>query len=128
MSNLLKRIKNERGSQLIEFLAVFPLIIFAFLLIWQMAMAAYTVVVSEAAARDGARVASVEGDYQTAVERSAYGLDVTSSLITGSSSYGKEVTVIVHAKMPMISIPFVGKLDYTIDADATIPVIEENDD
>lgn len=70
-------IKNQKGSQLIEFLAVFPLIVFSFLLIWQIALAAYSVVVIESSARDGARVAAVGGNYKAAVERSASGLVIT---------------------------------------------------
>lgn len=127
MISLKRRLNNERGSQLIEFLAVFPLIVFAFLLIWQMAMAAYTVVVSEGAARDGARVASVGGDYETAVERSAYGLNVKSDIDFATNSYGDEVTVFVKAQMPMISLPFVGKLNYTITSNATVPIIKDDD-
>jgi TadE-like protein len=129
MRHIKKYIKNERGSQLIEFLAVFPMIIFALLFIWQVALVAYAVVVSEAAARDGARVASVEGDYEAAVESSAYGLDLQSvSSSTGDSSYGKNVTVTVVTKVPTVSVPFLGKIDYDLKADATMPMEEDETD
>ena len=62
LKKIVNYMKNERGSQLIEFVAVFPLIIFAFLFVWQMALVAYTVVVAEGAARVVAGVAAVEGD------------------------------------------------------------------
>jgi hypothetical protein len=117
-----KYIRNEKGSQLIEFLAVFPMIIFALLFIWQVALVAYAVVVSEAAARDGARVASVDGDFEAAVESSAYGLDIQSVTSgTGSAGGYESVTVTVVTKVPTVSVPFLGKFDYNLKADATMP-------
>lgn len=119
-------IGNERGSQLIEFLAVFPMIVMALLFIWQMALVAYTVVVAEAAARDGARVAAVGGDYEAAVERAAYGLDVSSNSYSSSTDYGEEVTVTVTASIPSIKIPFIGKIEETLTADASMPKEDED--
>lgn len=121
-----KYIKNEKGSQLIEFIAVFPMILMALLFIWQVALIAYTVVVAEAAARDGARVAAVGGDYITAVERAAHGLHVTSSASEGNTSYGKEVTVTVKATVPTISIPFIGRFEHELQTSASMPK-EESD-
>lgn len=130
LKRLVKLAREERGSQLLEFVAMFPLIIFAFLFIWQMALAAYTVVVAEGAARDGARVAAVgasAGDVQAAVNRSAYGLNVTSS-VSGprSTSYGREITVEVNAQMLTIKVPIINELDLTITSRATMPY--EGDD
>lgn len=121
MKHWRRRIRNERGSQLIEFLAVFPMIVMALLFIWQMALVAYTVVVTEAAARDGARVAAVDGDYKAAVRRAAHGLDVSSSKSTGSTSYGEEVTVRVTATIPSIKIPLIGRIEKDVTADASMP-------
>lgn len=127
---LVKLVREERGSQLLEFVAMFPLIIFAFLFIWQMALAAYTVVVLEGAARDGARVAAVganASEVEAAVNRSAYGLNVTSN-VSGphSTSYGKEITVEVSAQMLTIQVPIINELDFTITSRATMPY--EGDD
>ncbi|SDH74863.1 TadE-like protein [Alteribacillus persepolensis] len=133
MRHLLKYVKNERGSQLIEFVAVFPLIIFAFLFVWQMALVAYTVVVAEGAARDGARVAAVAGiedpAVDTAVHNSARGLDVLDipKNVT-ASSYGEEVSVNVDVALKTINVPFVGELDYEITGSATMPYESEEDD
>ncbi|WP_035178353.1 TadE/TadG family type IV pilus assembly protein [Alkalihalobacterium bogoriense] len=125
MKNIKKYIHNEKGSQMIEFLAVFPLIIFALLFIWQVALIAYSVVVTEAAARDGARVAAVHDDYNQAVNNSAFGLDVTNVTRTESSgSYGAEVTVSVTTRVPVVQLPFIGAGNYTITSDATMPLEE----
>ncbi|SFE74268.1 TadE/TadG family type IV pilus assembly protein [Alteribacillus iranensis] len=133
MNHLLKYVKNERGSQLIEFVAIFPLIIFAFLFVWQMALAAYTFVVAEGAARDGARVASVSGIGDTeaiasSVQQSARGLDVLGiSPSVSSGSYGEEVHVDIEVALKTINVPFVGELDYEITGTATMPYeYEEN--
>ena len=48
-------VKNERGSQALQFLGLFPLVILSMLIIWQVGLISYTVVVAEAAARDGAK-------------------------------------------------------------------------
>jgi len=57
------RIKNvlcdERGSQALEFTALLPLVVFIILFLVQGAIAAYTMVVASATARDGARYYSV---------------------------------------------------------------------
>lgn len=126
MTKIKKYVKNEKGSQLIEFLAVFPMIVMALLFIWQVALVAYTVVVAEAAARDGARVAAVDGDYASAVDRAAYGLQVSSSKSEGEASYGPEVTVTVKAVVPTMNIPFLGKFEHELEADASMPK-EETD-
>ncbi|GIN58129.1 hypothetical protein J8TS2_24480 [Lederbergia ruris] len=128
LKNVKKYIKNEKGSQLIEFLAVFPMVVMALLFIWQVALVAYTVVVAESAARDGARVASVGGDYSAAVDRSAHGLEVSSSLSEGTTSYGKEVTVTVNATVPSIKIPLIGRFEHELKANASMPKEEEEED
>ncbi|MDA3129152.1 hypothetical protein GJS40_03625 [Aliibacillus thermotolerans] len=125
LKKIVNYMKNERGSQLIEFVAVFPLIIFAFLFVWQMALVAYTVVVAEGAARDGARVAAVEGDggaVYSRVESSAGGLDVLNVNTTRSSgAYGDEVQVEVTVALKTIDVPFIGEFDYDITREATMP-------
>jgi hypothetical protein len=124
LRSIQRRLYEESGSQTVEFVAAFPFIVFSFLFIWQMALAAYTLVVSEAAARDGARVAAVGGDFHTAVRNAAYGLTIVE--ISPSSPpdlyTDEEVTVTVKAKVPVIDVPFIADLDYTITSDATMPV------
>ncbi|MCM3113223.1 TadE/TadG family type IV pilus assembly protein [Lederbergia lenta] len=127
MKSLKGYMRNERGSQLIEFMAVFPMIIMALLFIWQVALVAYTVVVAESAARDGARVAAVGGDYGSAVDRAAHGLQVSSSVSEGMTSYGEEVTVTVKATVPTIKIPLIGRFEHELTADASMPKEEEED-
>ncbi|WP_408011557.1 TadE/TadG family type IV pilus assembly protein [Pseudalkalibacillus sp. A8] len=121
MKRFRKLVKNERGSQLIEFVAVFPMVILAMMIIWQMALVAYTVVVTEAAARDGARAAAVEGNAEEVAKRSAGNLKLES---VNTEKGDEDVTVTVVANVPTVSIPFVGRLDFTFDADATIPIEE----
>ncbi|WP_416148242.1 TadE/TadG family type IV pilus assembly protein [Salipaludibacillus sp. HK11] len=131
MQKICKRyVKNEKGSQTIEFVAIFPLIILSFLLIWQIALVAYAIVVTEAAARDGARTASVNGDYRTVIERSAYGLDIVNEpeMSLGSSSYGEEVTITVETKVPVIQMPFIKNIEQTITSNATMPYEGEEED
>lgn len=103
------------------------MIVMALLFIWQVALVAYTVVVAESAARDGARVAAVGGEFEDAVERAAYGLDVSSESFTSGTAYGEEVTVTVTATIPSIKIPFIGRIEQDLTADASMPKEEEDD-
>ncbi|GAK06095.1 septum site-determining protein [Geomicrobium sp. JCM 19037] len=134
MINIRKAIRNERGSQLLEFLAIFPLIIFAFLFIWQMALAAYSIVIAEVSARDGARVAAIMEDFsggevEYAVNQAAKSLEVRNvNVKEGSTSYGREVTVEVQVQMRTIDVPFIGELDFPITGDATMPYEVDDDD
>ncbi|WP_134687250.1 TadE/TadG family type IV pilus assembly protein [Brevibacillus migulae] len=113
-----KVIKEQRGSLTIEFIAMFPFIIFAFMLFWQIALVGFTLVVTEAAARDGARVAAVGGAYETAVKNAISGLQLEDIDKNGSSD---EVTVTVSTKVPVVKIPLISDLHFTITRDATMP-------
>lgn len=126
MINALKHLNNQRGSQVIEFMAVFPLVIFAFLFIWQMALGAYSYVVAENSARDGARVAAVSenhGAISDAVHEAAYGLEVESisAPVVSSTAHGEEVHLSVDVQMATIDVPFIGELDFTMTGEATMP-------
>ncbi|UTR11088.1 pilus assembly protein [Evansella sp. LMS18] len=130
MRKIIKRYTgNEKGSQTIEFVAIFPLLIFAIFFVWQVSLVAYALVVTEAAARDGARAASVEGDYVQAVENSAVGLQLagTPTRSIGSSGYGEEVTVTVVTKVPFIQMPILNNLDQNITRSVTMPYEGESD-
>ncbi|WP_164668238.1 TadE/TadG family type IV pilus assembly protein [Virgibacillus doumboii] len=116
-----KYIKNERGSQLLEFVGMFPMIIIAALVAWQILMVGYTMVVGEAAARDGARVASVDGNYQDAAKKSASGLYVSSS----KSETGDSVEVSVTVKAPTLKIPIWDNPNIEFETSAIMPVEDE---
>lgn len=113
-------IRNEEGSQTIEFVALFPLIIISFLFVWQMALIAYALVVTEGAARDGARAAAVDGDYNRVVERSVYGLEVTNVTRTFSED-NTEVTIRLETRLPILNIPMINQIQETITSEVTMP-------
>ncbi|TRM12068.1 pilus assembly protein TadE [Lentibacillus cibarius] len=121
-----KYLKNERGSQTLEFVGMFPLIVIAALVAWQILMAGYTMIVGEAAARDAARVASVDGNYEQAARNSASGLYVSSR----KSDLGDSVEVTVTTKVPTLKIPIWENPNFEIEASAIMPVDsgEEDDD
>lgn len=83
-------------------------------------------IVGEAAARDAARVASVDGDYEQAAENSASGLYVSSQ----RADLGDSVEVTVTTKVPTLKIPIWDNPNFEIEASAIMPVEsgeEEND-
>ncbi|RPF50077.1 hypothetical protein [Aquisalibacillus elongatus] len=124
MKKWYKHIKTERGSQVVEFIGTFPLIIISALVAWQILMAGYTMIIGEAAARDAARVASVGGDYEVAAQNSASGLYVSSQL----SDEGDYVEVSVKTKVPTIKIPIWENPNFEIESSAIMPKEPEDEE
>lgn len=61
-----KILKNEKGSQSIEFLGILPFYFLFFLLLWQVVASGYTVINMKAAASDAAQVYAMSKDeYET---------------------------------------------------------------
>jgi len=115
--------RDDRGSQTVELVALFPFILFVFLFVWQVGLAAYTVVVAESAARDGARVAASArgGDnrYEEAIRHSAYGLTIRQ---IDKEEDDDRVTVALTVDMVNVRLPLINRaieLQYT--ARATMP-------
>lgn len=78
---------------------ILPIILLMFAAIMQFASIAVAKVTAEAAAMDGARMAIVDGDYQTAVRKVAGRYDSYSSNLSSGSDY---VTVKVEIRAPVI--------------------------
>lgn len=113
---------NEQGSQTLEFAALFPLVVVTILIMWQFALAAYAVVVGNAAARDAARVAAVEGDWATAARRAATGFVIEVDDPDYSSvSFGRAVTVRVRIRIPTLPLPFLRERRIFAETAATMP-------
>lgn len=55
---MLKVLRNHRGSYIIEFMALSPLLILVGLMVWQFAVAGYGILKVQVAARDGVRIAA----------------------------------------------------------------------
>ena len=121
-----KLLNNEKGSQSIEFVAMFPLVILAFLIIWQVALIAFSVVVAESAARDGARAASVhDPDWENVTRKSAYGVKILS--ISGGPG-PDEARVEVKVQAPIVALPLISEMKFSFAMDAVMPMEEEPDD
>lgn len=96
-------LREERGSQAIEFVAVLPLFLFMVIIVWQFALAATAKVTAEAAAMDGARMAIVSDDrkdVEAAVSKVAYRYDHTVALSTDEAE--GYVTVRVTLQVPLL--------------------------
>jgi hypothetical protein len=120
-----KHVQNEKGSQAIEFLAMFPLVILGMLIIWQVALIAYSIVVAESAARDGARAAAIhDEEWKQVARNSAFGVHVAS--VTGGPG-DEEARVEVKVKAPIISLPLIDEMKFDFTADAVMPMEEKAD-
>lgn len=104
----MRYIRNERGSQLIEFAGILPLFLLMILIVVQFALAASAAVTAKAAAMDGARVAitreGFDEHYKQAVNNVASGYNVT-SITRSESSDGlfEYVTVKVTMEVPLLN-------------------------
>jgi len=124
MKSIKKYIKNERGSQAIEFLAMFPLIILAILIIWQICLIAFSLVVAESAARDGARAAAIhDPNWQQVAIKSASGLKVK---VTGGPGT-EEAHVFIEVEAPIVKLPLISEIEFSYTVDAVMPMEEESD-
>lgn len=113
---------DERGSQALEFVALFPLMLITILVMWQFALAAYTLVVAEAAVRDGARAAAVGAGWQEAAERAAAGLLVeVEAPEYSATTYGEAVTLRLRVRLPMVPLPVLRDREVWARASATMP-------
>ncbi|RTR36327.1 hypothetical protein EKG37_01865 [Robertmurraya yapensis] len=126
LKGIFKRyIKNERGSQAIEFVAMFPLIILSILIIWQIGLIAFSLVVGESAARDGARAAAIhDPDWRAVAERSASGIKVEVSGGPGTV----DAHVFVKITAPIVKLPLIGDMEFTYTVDAVMPMEDDTDE
>jgi len=95
-----RKIRNERGSQLLEFVGILPLFLLMIIIVIQFAMAASAAVTAKAAAMDGARVAITDNgnEYITAVQNVASSYQIT-SVSKSESSDGMFTYVTVHVTL-----------------------------
>ncbi len=100
MVKMFRYLRNQRGSQAIEFVAILPLFTLVVLVVLQFAMAATAKVTAEAAAMDGARMAMVDGDYDGAARKVAQKYSVTS---VSKQDDGEYVTVSVTLQVPLLN-------------------------
>jgi hypothetical protein len=117
--------REQRGSQTLELAALLPILVLTALVIWQVTLAAYTVVVAEAAARDAARAAAVGNDPVNAARRAVTGLSVRVQCIPDDCSgrdngFGPEVTVSVTVIAPTVA-PFLRQWPIPITRQVTMP-------
>lgn len=108
-----RRSVRERGSTLVEFLAVLPFALSFVMLLWQLVLAAYCLVMAEASVRDAARSASARtatAAVTAIAEQNAagmlIGLTVDSDSITAAGTTVPVVKVKGSFQVPML-VPWV---------------------
>ncbi|WP_313798382.1 pilus assembly protein [Cytobacillus sp.] len=57
-----KLLKNERGSAIIEFISMVPLVLLLMMILWQFLVAGYAVIITQSAANEAAKTYSVTKD------------------------------------------------------------------
>ena len=111
-------IKSQDGSQILEFVVLIPFFIIIVLIIWQFALAGYTMVVAAAAAQNGARAAAAGNDGVAAASKTAYGFKTKVT----EEKKPAEVTIKVTLEVPLIKIAFLEGRRVPVSSTATMPL------
>lgn len=113
-SHLWRLARDERGVELIEFLAFVPVTFLILLVAWQFILVGYTGIAAAGAAREGARAAVTLEDIDRAVTWGSPGFDGRRrwTVTGGCPPYaGNPVTVQVWLEIPHVVFPFIGALN-----------------
>jgi hypothetical protein len=100
---------NERGVEIVEFIGIMPLMLAIGLLVWQVMVFLHVPMHTTYAAREGARTAAAYEDARGAVSR-VVGGSYDYQVSAGSCAPGSPVRVRVRLRVPMIEIPYIGRL------------------
>lgn len=114
-------LKDDKGSQTLEFVALIPFFLIMMLMVWQFGLVAYTMVVAESAAHDGARAAAAGNNGVRAAKKTAYGFKVEAR----EKKDATEVSYTVILDVPMVKLPFLSEGKITMTGRATMP-LEKN--
>jgi pilus assembly protein CpaE len=105
------RLSDERGVEIVEFLGIMPLLLMIGLIIWQFLIVGHTMLITESAAREGARAAAAHKDCNFAVYKAIglkaipiYWPDIQCGRCSGS---GGPVEVTVRLRIPIVPNPWV---------------------
>jgi hypothetical protein len=100
---------DERGVEIIEFIGIMPLMLAIGLLVWQVLVFLHVPMHTTFAAREGARTAAAYEDAHGAVSR-VVGASYDYQVSAGSCTPGSPVRARVRLRVPMIEIPYIGRL------------------
>jgi hypothetical protein len=100
---------DERGVEIVEFIGIMPLMLAVGLLVWQVIVFLHVPMHTTYAAREGARSAAAYEDARGAVSR-VVGGSYDYRVSAGSCTPGSPVRVRVRLRVPMIDIPYIGRL------------------
>lgn len=116
------RLRRQNGAGTLELIGLLPLLLVAVLVMWQFTLGAYTLVVAEAAVRDGARAAADGSDARAAAQTSAGDLAV----VVEDPAYQRrgelcQVTLRLSARVPLAPASLIRGAGLTIARQAIMP-------
>jgi hypothetical protein len=100
---------DQRGVEIVEFIGIMPLMLAIGLLVWQVMVFLHVPMHTIYAAREGARAAAAYEDAHGAVSR-VVGGSYDYRVSAGSCAPGSPVRVRARLRVPMIEIPYIGRL------------------
>ena len=108
---MIHRFRNNRGSSSVEFIAILPFFILLGLVVWQFAVIGYAILNTQAAARDGIRVASTvwQTDPARQAAKKSFGQSTSYYSLTKVDveidKVNSEATLTVHSSIYPVLIP-----------------------
>ncbi|MBS4193292.1 pilus assembly protein [Bacillus sp. FJAT-49705] len=110
-----KLLKNERGSAIIEFVSMVPLVLLLMMILWQFLVAGYAVIITQSAANEAAKVYSVTKDSSEAnnaakkiINSAKATLKLNGAVAIDSSGRNFEATVKVDMTLKFLPKKFLG--------------------
>jgi hypothetical protein len=110
-----RKVNEEKGIEVIEFIGTAPLILIVGMIVWQFMVFAHCAVVTHSAAREGARRAATYEDWGQAVESTMGGFEYRVQP-GGCGGKGDMVRFTVVSRLPIFNIPLVPIPDIEIKA------------
>lgn len=98
---------DRRGSALVELLGTLPLFFLTLALLWQVVLTGYALLVAASLAPAVARAAALGGHPEAALRAASAGLDAE---LRGLSRQDDLVTAEVGVRIPLVELPFIGRL------------------
>lgn len=100
-------LSDQRGSALIELLGTLPLVFLALAFFWQVALTGYALIVASSLAPAVARAAALGGPPEAPLRAASAGLQAE---LRGLWREEGLVRVEVAVRIPLIELPFIGRL------------------
>jgi len=105
---MIRKRADQKGTETLEFVGLFPLVMLTILIVWQFTLVGYAAIITAGASREGARAAAIDADVNMAVREASSGLEWRIE----DRTYGEMRSVTVAIRVPKVPLPFIENIQY----------------